>query len=146
MSKPNIDLCKPKSAVCKLFCTICKSINLSNSKIFCKVQLKRGLFLHAYHVPHISVSIRQSHFLGPKKVYSVYHSFHGFALRWMPPGPRHLPSCSTSATGAARATSCPTLPRWEPTPFRMPARAARGSPRAALSTKDQAPQPRTAVF
>ncbi len=85
MSKPNIVLCKPKSAVCKVavnfFCTICKPINLSNSEMFCKILLIRGLFLHAYYVQHISGSIRQSHFLGSKKVYSVYHSFHGFASR-----------------------------------------------------------------
>ncbi len=81
MSKPIIVLCKPKSAVCKLFCAICKPINLSNSEFFCKIQLIRGLFLHAYHVPRISGSIRQSHFLGSKKVNSVYHSFHGFAPR-----------------------------------------------------------------
>jgi hypothetical protein len=40
--------------------------------------------------------------------------------------------CITSATGAARATSCLTLPSWQHTPPRMPARAARG-PRGLLA-------------
>ena len=82
MCKPNIALCKPKTAVCKLFCTICKPTILSNSNVFCKTLWSHFLFSCAYYVPHIPGSIRWSHFLGSEKVYSLYHSFTGFAPRW----------------------------------------------------------------
>ena len=52
--------------------------------------------------------------------------------------------CTTNATGAARATSCSTLPRWQSTPPRMPAQAARGPHRlpAPPRIKRLEPSPR----
>jgi hypothetical protein len=104
MSKPNIVLCKPKSAMCKLFCTVCKLINLRNSEMFCKIQLKRGLFLHAYHVPHISGSIRQSHFLGQKSLLSLSQF-----SRVCPPMPflRHRHSPASTSRDSSRPHPLP---------------------------------------
>jgi len=42
-------------------------INLSNSEMFCKILLIRGLFLHAYYVPHNSWFNQTKSLFGVKK-------------------------------------------------------------------------------
>ena len=53
--------------------------------------------------------------------------------------------CNTGATGVARATSCSTVPRWPPTPPRMPGGGgrSRGTPWTVRSAKDQEPRAKT---
>jgi hypothetical protein len=63
-------------------------------------------------------------------------------------GPRATPPTELldRATGAGRATSCPSLPRWQSRPLRLSAGATHTFYAAATYTNDAWAQPRTTVL
>jgi hypothetical protein len=103
-------MCKPNSAVCKLFFSICKPSNLCDSKEFCKFLNVNTLFDAFFTCPSFLVRSAEVTFSSVNQKNSVYTGLQWFTRACPPMEPCPTPARRESRKSQTRAAGDPPPP------------------------------------